>query len=84
MSFAVLDGINVVTIIYNSISSDFSHSFQVVPPWFEHHSHISHDSPTLIYTKPPTGHPSEYIHGAPAFEHYPQDWELSGPGLGAE
>lgn len=61
-----------------------SHTHTVIPPWFESHG-PPHDGVPLIYTKPPTGHPSEYIHGAPpAFEHYPQDWELSGPGLGAE
>jgi hypothetical protein len=42
--------------------------------------------PEIIYTKPPRGHPSEYIHGAPVppHQHFQPDWELSGPGLGSE
>ncbi|XP_041985527.1 uncharacterized protein LOC121737862 [Aricia agestis] len=52
-----------------------------------HHSH----HPAPVYG-PPHGqhvqHGQAYVkhvdNGAPAFEHYPQDWELSGPGLGPE
>lgn len=48
-------------------------------------SYSSHQQPELIYTSPPKGHISEYIHGGPPlFENQPQDWELSGPGLGSE
>ncbi|XP_052567593.1 uncharacterized protein LOC120428959 isoform X1 [Culex pipiens pallens] len=52
------------------------------------HEHGSHNLPELIYTKPPTGHPAEYIHGAPVPPHahfQPElHYETSGPGLGSE
>lgn len=64
---------------------------QVVPPWYsgEHHGGV----PELIYTHPPKGHPSAYLHGAPVHEsygpgpgheHFEGAWENSGPGLGSE
>ncbi|XP_065077066.1 uncharacterized protein Osi17 isoform X1 [Ochlerotatus camptorhynchus] len=68
-------------------------------PNFHHHQHhISHlhsfyphehkELPELIYTKPPRGHPSEYLHGAPVPPHahfQPElHYETSGPGLGSE
>ncbi|XP_055632154.1 uncharacterized protein LOC129772021 isoform X2 [Toxorhynchites rutilus septentrionalis] len=69
-------------------------------PNFHHHQHhISHlhtvyphdhsnHLPELIFTKPPRGHPSEYIHGAPVPPHahfQPEfHYESSGPGLGSE
>lgn len=76
-------------------------TFQVVPTWYKdqldhypghvHHGPElpghGHHGPELIYTSPPKGHPSEYLHGAPppsSLQHYPSDWESSGPGLGSE
>ena len=58
-----------------------------MPQWHEH-EHV-HTSPPygaeLIYTNPPKGHPSEYLHGAsPPHQHHQPDWEFSGPGLGSE
>ncbi|XP_062703023.1 uncharacterized protein LOC109409083 isoform X2 [Aedes albopictus] len=67
-------------------------------PNFHHHQHhinhlhsfYQHDKelPELIFTKPPRGHPSEYIHGAPVPPHahfQPElHYESSGPGLGSE
>ncbi|KAH8288301.1 hypothetical protein KR054_000661 [Drosophila jambulina] len=65
------------------------HHHTVVPPW---HSGEHHSVPELIYTHPPKGHPSAYLHGAPVhesygpggFEHFEGAWENSGPGLGSE
>ncbi|XP_045486154.1 uncharacterized protein LOC111002437 [Pieris rapae] len=62
---------------------------------YHHHHHlITH------HHKTPHGHPPPTVYGppshgsvlvkphiethGPSFEHYPQDWELSGPGLGSE
>ncbi|XP_055587753.1 uncharacterized protein LOC129740169 isoform X1 [Uranotaenia lowii] len=70
-------------------------------PNFHHHQHHinhlhtfypgdghSHHVPELIYTKPPKGHPSEYLHGAPVppHSHFQPElhYETSGPGLGSE
>ncbi|XP_062561251.1 uncharacterized protein LOC134225295 isoform X3 [Armigeres subalbatus] len=67
-------------------------------PNFHHHQHhinhlhsfYQHDKelPELIFTKPPRGHPSEYLHGAPVPPHahfQPEiHYESSGPGLGSE
>lgn len=64
---------------------------QVVPQWYkdyqEHHGHVGGGhGPELIYTSPPKGHPAEYIHGINPHQHqhYPSNWEHSGPGLGSE
>ncbi|XP_052858505.1 uncharacterized protein LOC128266196 isoform X1 [Drosophila gunungcola] len=64
------------------------HHHTVVPPW---HSGEHHSVPEIIYTHPPKGHPSAYLHGAPVhesygpgFEHFEGAWENSGPGLGSE
>ncbi|XP_070072917.1 uncharacterized protein Osi17 isoform X5 [Drosophila takahashii] len=63
---------------------------RVVPPWHsgEHHSG---PGPEIIYTHPPKGHPSAYLHGAPVhesygpgYEHFEGAWENSGPGLGSD
>lgn len=49
-----------------------------------------HDHPHRpdLYSAPSKGHPVEYIHGLPhpnpPHQHYPSNWEYSGPGLGAE
>ncbi|XP_055523413.1 uncharacterized protein LOC129717496 isoform X1 [Wyeomyia smithii] len=55
---------------------------------FHPHEHSSANLPELIYTKPPRGHPSEYIHGAPVPPHahfQPEfHYESSGVGLGSE
>lgn len=59
-----------------------------MPAWYKdfaerpHHSH----RPEIILTSPPRGHPVEYLHGVPppTHQHYPSDWEHSGPGLGSE
>ncbi|EDW55084.1 uncharacterized protein LOC6614093 isoform X4 [Drosophila sechellia] len=64
------------------------HHHTVVPPW---HSGEHHSVPEIIYTHPPKGHPSAYLHGAPVhesygpgFEHFEGAWENSGPGLGSD
>ncbi|EDV43711.2 uncharacterized protein Dana_GF16390 [Drosophila ananassae] len=64
------------------------HHHTVVPPW---HSGEHHSVPEIIYTHPPKGHPSTYLHGAPiheshgpGFEHFEGAWENSGPGLGSD
>ncbi|XP_035777141.1 uncharacterized protein LOC118458586 isoform X2 [Anopheles albimanus] len=67
-------------------------------PNFHHHQHHinhlhtfyphDHAGPELIYTKPPRGHPSEYLHGAPVppHTHYQPEvnYEFTAPGLGSE
>uniref|UniRef100_A0A182J0M4 Uncharacterized protein n=1 Tax=Anopheles atroparvus TaxID=41427 RepID=A0A182J0M4_ANOAO len=67
-------------------------------PNFHHHQHHinhlhtfyphEHAGPELIYTKPPRGHPSEYLHGAPVppHTHYQPEvnYEFTAPGLGSE
>ncbi|XP_023163640.2 uncharacterized protein LOC111594534 isoform X2 [Drosophila hydei] len=67
-----------------------NHHHTVVPPW---HSAEHHSVPEIIYTHPPKGHPSAYLHGAPVHEsygpgpgheHFEGAWENSGPGLGSE
>ncbi|XP_050685145.1 uncharacterized protein LOC126979714 [Leptidea sinapis] len=62
---------------------------------FHHHHHLitHHHKPTHYHHPPPPVYgpphgavivkPHVESHG-PSFEHYPQDWELSGPGLGNE
>ncbi|XP_033232312.1 uncharacterized protein Osi17 isoform X2 [Drosophila pseudoobscura] len=64
------------------------HHHTVVPPW---HSGEHQSVPDIIYTHPPKGHPSAYLHGAPVheshgpgFEHFEGAWENSGPGLGSD
>ncbi|XP_017856362.1 PREDICTED: uncharacterized protein LOC108609158 isoform X2 [Drosophila arizonae] len=67
-----------------------NHHHTVVPPW---HSGEHHSVPEIIYTHPPKGHPSAYLHGAPVHEiygpgpgheHFEGAWENSGPGLGSD
>ncbi|XP_032295154.1 uncharacterized protein Osi17 isoform X2 [Drosophila virilis] len=67
-----------------------NHHHTVVPPW---HSGEHHSVPEIIYTHPPKGHPSAYLHGAPVhetygpgpgLEHFEGAWENSGPGLGSD
>ncbi|KAL7729444.1 hypothetical protein ACLKA6_009006 [Drosophila palustris] len=67
-----------------------NHHHTVVPPW---HSGEHHSVPEIIYTHPPKGHPSAFLHGAPVHEtygpgpgheHFEGAWENSGPGLGSE
>ncbi|XP_023163639.2 uncharacterized protein LOC111594534 isoform X1 [Drosophila hydei] len=67
-----------------------NHHHTVVPPW---HSAEHHSVPEIIYTHPPKGHPSAYLHGAPVHEsygpgpgheHFEGAWENSGPGLGSD
>ncbi|XP_041765421.1 uncharacterized protein LOC121590098 isoform X1 [Anopheles merus] len=69
-------------------------------PNFHHHQHHinhlhtfyphnhDHAVPELIYTKPPRGHPSEFLHGAPVppHTHYQPEvnYEFTAPGLGSE
>ncbi|XP_043653881.1 uncharacterized protein LOC122620468 isoform X2 [Drosophila teissieri] len=64
------------------------HHHTVVPPW---HSGEHPSVPEIIYTHPPKGHPSAYLHGAPVhesygpgYEHFEGAWENSGPGLGSD
>ncbi|XP_055698523.1 uncharacterized protein LOC129798988 isoform X2 [Phlebotomus papatasi] len=72
-----------------------NHLHTVIPPWayeheHQHHGPVYHHSagpgPELIYTKPPTGHPADYLHGATTagHQHFHNDWDFTGPGLGAE
>lgn len=59
---------------------------QVVPAWYKDFAERPH-RPEVILSSPPRGHPVEYIHGIPppqTHQHYPSDWEHSGPGLGSE
>ncbi|KAM8705228.1 hypothetical protein ACLKA7_009653 [Drosophila subpalustris] len=67
-----------------------NHHHTVVPPW---HSGEHHSVPEIIYTHPPKGHPSAFLHGAPVHEtygpgpgheHFEGAWENSGPGLGSD
>lgn len=60
---------------------------------FHHHHHLithHHKQPHHSYGHSSSHHPSSltvshpHSHEGPSFEHYPQDWELSGPGLGNE
>ncbi|XP_032523570.2 uncharacterized protein LOC116774898 [Danaus plexippus] len=50
-----------------------------------HHHKVPHGPPAHVYG-PPHGAVIVKPHEthSPSFEHYPQDWELSGPGLGSE
>ncbi|XP_037296083.1 uncharacterized protein LOC115453262 [Manduca sexta] len=49
-----------------------------------HHHKVPHP-PVYSHSSHGSAHIRPHGHGsAPAFEHYPQDWELSGPGLGSE
>ncbi|XP_050325197.1 uncharacterized protein LOC126756284 [Bactrocera neohumeralis] len=65
------------------------HHHTVVPAW---HAPEHHSIPEIIYTHPPKGHPSTYLHGAPihenygpySLEHNEGNWENSGPGLGSD
>uniref|UniRef100_A0A1B0FL86 Osiris 17 n=1 Tax=Glossina morsitans morsitans TaxID=37546 RepID=A0A1B0FL86_GLOMM len=66
-----------------------NHHHTIVPAW-----HGDEHVPEIIYTSPPKGHVSTYLHGAPpplhesykpnSHDHYDGSWELSGPGLGSE
>lgn len=61
----------------------------MVPAW---HSAENAHIPEIIYTHPPKGHVSAYLHGAPihenygppSHEHFETGWANSGPGLGSE
>lgn len=59
---------------------------KVVPAWYKDFHEHPHRPDS--YSAPSKGHPVEYIHGLPhpnqAHQHYPSNWEYSGPGLGAE
>jgi len=69
---------------YHHHHHQINHLHTVVPPWYKEFLDHPH-RPELIHTLPPKGHPVEYIHGAPApHQHYPSNWEYSGPGLGSE
>nr|XP_036674823.1 uncharacterized protein LOC108007597 isoform X2 [Drosophila suzukii] len=66
------------------------HHHTVVPPWHSGEHHAG-PGPEIIYTHPPKGHPSAYLHGAPVhesygpgFEHFEGAWQNSGPGLGSD
>nr|XP_026492485.1 uncharacterized protein LOC113398112 [Vanessa tameamea] len=52
-----------------------------------HHHKVPHSHHPHVYGPPSHGATviKQHADGPPAsFEHYPQDWELSGPGLGSE
>ncbi|XP_063389413.1 uncharacterized protein LOC134675161 isoform X1 [Cydia fagiglandana] len=59
-------------------------------PIYHAPSHGPHGSTVVVRPHaagPPNSHDLHHPgghDGPPAFEHYPQDWELSGPGLGSE
>ncbi|XP_065721380.2 uncharacterized protein Osi17 isoform X3 [Drosophila suzukii] len=66
------------------------HHHTVVPPWHSGEHHAG-PGPEIIYTHPPKGHPSAYLHGAPVhesygpgFEHFEGAWQNSGLGLGSD
>ncbi|XP_037943412.1 uncharacterized protein LOC119676247 [Teleopsis dalmanni] len=66
-----------------------NHHHTVVPSW---HNAETSPIPEIIYSHPPKGHISTYLHGAPIHETYGvphshehfENWESSGPGLGSE
>ncbi|KAI8423195.1 hypothetical protein MSG28_014238 [Choristoneura fumiferana] len=57
-------------------------------PIYGHSPHGPHGATVVVRPHaagPPTSHDLHpHEHGSPGFENYPQDWELSGPGLGNE
>ncbi|XP_061386824.1 uncharacterized protein LOC133321763, partial [Musca vetustissima] len=73
---------------YHHHHHHINHHHTIVPPW-----HKTAHIPEIIYSHPPKGHVSTYLHGAPIHEHYGppghshehyDGWENSGPGLGSE
>lgn len=77
----------ILLILSNFLNYSIKTNPQILPYDHEHYPNAHHQLPELIYTKPPKGHPSEYLHGnsVPPHQAYgPPDWELSGPGLGSE
>ncbi|KAM7359225.1 DUF1676 domain-containing protein Osi17 isoform 1-T4 [Cochliomyia hominivorax] len=74
---------------YHHHHHHINHHHTVVPAW---HSAENSHIPEIIYTHPPKGHISAYLHGAPihetygppSHEHFETGWANSGPGLGSE
>ncbi|XP_055677118.1 uncharacterized protein LOC129786255 [Lutzomyia longipalpis] len=74
-----------------------NHLHTVIPPWayeheqhhgpphgHEHHGPVYHHGagPELIYTKPPAGHPSDYLYGGVSSHSFQSDWDITGPAVG--
>ncbi|XP_046804325.1 uncharacterized protein LOC111684429 isoform X2 [Lucilia cuprina] len=74
---------------YHHHHHHINHHHTVVPAW---HSAENAHIPEIIYTHPPKGHVSAYLHGAPihesygppSHEHFETGWANSGPGLGSD
>ncbi|XP_037815153.1 uncharacterized protein LOC119605856 isoform X2 [Lucilia sericata] len=74
---------------YHHHHHHINHHHTVVPAW---HSAENSHIPEIIYTHPPKGHVSAYLHGAPihesygppSHEHFETGWANSGPGLGSD
>ncbi|XP_065362071.1 uncharacterized protein Osi17 isoform X2 [Calliphora vicina] len=74
---------------YHHHHHHINHHHTVVPAW---HSAENSHIPEIIYTNPPKGHVSAYLHGAPihenygppSHEHFETGWANSGPGLGSD
>ncbi|KAM7359229.1 DUF1676 domain-containing protein Osi17 isoform 2-T5 [Cochliomyia hominivorax] len=74
---------------YHHHHHHINHHHTVVPAW---HSAENSHIPEIIYTHPPKGHISAYLHGAPihetygppSHEHFETGWANSGPGLGSD
>ncbi|XP_073817239.1 DUF1676 domain-containing protein Osi17 [Musca autumnalis] len=82
---------------YHHHHHHINHHHTIVPPWHSGESAPWHSSetahiPEIIYSHPPKGHISTYLHGAPIHETYGpphshehiDGWENSGPGLGSD
>ncbi|XP_058978766.1 uncharacterized protein LOC101891327 isoform X2 [Musca domestica] len=80
---------------YHHHHHHINHHHTIVPPWHSGESAPWHSAetahiPEIIYSHPPKGHVSTYLHGAPIHETYgpPHEhieaWENSGPGLGSD
>ncbi|KAG7297252.1 hypothetical protein JYU34_019193 [Plutella xylostella] len=70
----------------NYHTTKFHHHHHLIT--HHHHKPPHHGHPAPVYG-PPSHHNSVQVHqpthhSGPTFEHYNQDWELSGPGLGSE
>uniref|UniRef100_A0A1I8Q3J2 Uncharacterized protein n=1 Tax=Stomoxys calcitrans TaxID=35570 RepID=A0A1I8Q3J2_STOCA len=66
---------------YHHHHHHIDHHHTVVPPW---HSAEASNVPEVIYSHPPKGHISTYLHGAPIHENYgpPPPGRGHGPGHG--
>lgn len=78
---------------YHHHQHHINHHHTILPQWHSDHEHDHHEHPSsppygseIIYTHPPKGHPSEYLHGAPppGHGHGHPTYDFSGPALGSE